>query len=171
MWAQLHAHLDDVLDGVQVRGWFLDEDITFPNPSSAANAEPLLVNTAGSYADRPDATLRIPNLFLAADYVRTNTDLATMEGANEAARRATNAILAATRSTAAQCRIWPLEEPAVFKPARLLDRVLWKLHRPPRSPVRVAMTGGVEPAGAVGRALLAASTLTNARRGRPTAAG
>ena len=37
--------------------------------------------------------LRIPNLVLAADYVRTHTDLATMEGANEAARRAVNAIL------------------------------------------------------------------------------
>jgi uncharacterized protein with NAD-binding domain and iron-sulfur cluster len=156
VWAQLRAHLDSALEGVEVRGWFLDEDITFPNPSSAANAEPLLVNTAGSWADRPDAALRIPNLFLAADYVRTHTDLATMEGANEAARRATNAILAAAGSTAPRCRIWPLEEPAVFKPARLVDRVLWKLRRPPRLPVRVGATGAVSPAGVVGRALLAA---------------
>jgi uncharacterized protein with NAD-binding domain and iron-sulfur cluster len=156
VWAQLRAHLDDALDGVEVRGWFLDEDITFPNPSAAANAEPLLVNTAGSWADRPEASLRIPNLFLAADYVRTNTDLATMEGANEAARRATNAILAAAGSSAPRCKVWPLEEPAAFKPARLLDRVLWKLHRPPKTPVRVAPTGAVEPAGLVGRGLLAA---------------
>ena len=35
----------------------------------------------------------IPNLFLASDYVQTFTDLATMEGANEAARRAVNGIL------------------------------------------------------------------------------
>ena len=90
-------HLEGVLDGVEVASWFLDEAIEFPNPSGATNAEPLLVNTKGSWADRPDATTRIPNLILAADYVRTYTDLATMEGANEAARRAVNAILDATR--------------------------------------------------------------------------
>ena len=47
---------------------------------------------------------RIPNLVLAADYVRTYTDLATMEGANEAARRAVNAILDATRLARAALR-------------------------------------------------------------------
>ena len=36
-------------------------------------------------------------MFLAADYVRTNTDLTTMEGANEAARRAVNCIIDAER--------------------------------------------------------------------------
>ena len=74
------------LDGVGVIDRFLDPAIVFPNPTGAANLEPLLVNTAGSWADRPDAVTRIPNLFLASDYVRTYTDLATMEAANEAAR-------------------------------------------------------------------------------------
>ena len=78
--------------------WFLDPAIQFPNPTAATNLEPLLINTAGSWADRPDAATAIPNLFLAADFVRTHTDLATMEGANEAARRAVNAILAASGS-------------------------------------------------------------------------
>ena len=35
--------------------WFLDPAITFPNPTDAANLEPLLINTAGSWADRPGA--------------------------------------------------------------------------------------------------------------------
>ena len=83
---------------------FLDPAIEFPNPTEAANLEPLLVNTAGSWAHRPDAVTRIPNLFLASDYVRTHTDLATMEGANEAARRAVNGILAASGSTAPRVR-------------------------------------------------------------------
>ena len=48
---------------------------------------------------------RIPNLFLASDYVRTHTDLATMEGANEAARRAVNGILDATGSAAPRLRL------------------------------------------------------------------
>ena len=38
------------------------------------------------------------NLLLAADYVRTFTDLATMEGANEAARRADHGALLAVNA-------------------------------------------------------------------------
>jgi hypothetical protein len=129
----------------------MDEDITFPNPSAAANAEPLLVNTAGSWANRPDAVTSIPNLFLASDFVRTYTDLATMEGANEAARRATNGILDAEHSTAARCPVWKLREPAIFAPARALDRVRWLLRRPAKPPVRVTPDGAVEPVGLVGR--------------------
>jgi uncharacterized protein with NAD-binding domain and iron-sulfur cluster len=48
----------------------------------------------------------IENFFLAADYVRTHTDIVTMESANEAARRATNGILAASAVTAPACALW-----------------------------------------------------------------
>jgi 15-cis-phytoene desaturase len=131
--AQLQAALAPAdaaaLDDANLAAWFLDPDIELPNPSGAVNLEPLLINTRGSWADRPDATTKIHNLFLAADYVRTYTDLATMEGANEAARRAVNGILAAARASAAPCRLWPLHEPAIFAPARALDFILWKLGR------------------------------------------
>jgi uncharacterized protein with NAD-binding domain and iron-sulfur cluster len=162
VWGQLRDHLDDVLDGVEVRAWFLDEAIEFPNPSGATNAEPLLVNTKGSWADRPDAALRIPNLVLAADYVRTYTDLATMEGANEAARRAVNAILDAVGSSKPRCAVWKLREPPVLGPARTFDRVLWRLRRPPLTPVRVSATGEVRVAGVPGRVL---TSLARFRRG------
>ena len=116
VWGQLVDHVDDgSLDERHVLAWFLDPAITFPNPTEAANLEPLLINTAGSWADRPGVTTRIPNLLLAADYVRTNTDLATMEGANEAARRAVNAILDRTGSAAARCAVYTLPEPAVLR--------------------------------------------------------
>src|SRR5215217_2679954 len=131
VWGQLEDHLDDQLAGVTVLDRFLDPAIVFPNPTSAANLEPLLVNTAGSWSDRPDAATRIPNLFLASDYVRTHTDLATMEGANEAARRAVNAILAATGSGAQPCAVYKLREPAVLGPARKLDELRWRLFRRP----------------------------------------
>ena len=62
-------------------------------PGFLQNLEPLLVNLVNTWALRPEATTAIPNLFLASDYVRTYTDLATMEGANEAARRAVNGLL------------------------------------------------------------------------------
>ncbi len=136
--------------------WFLDPAIQFPNPTGATNLEPLLINTAGSWADRPDAVTRIPNLFLAADFVRTHTDLATMEGANEAARRAVNGILEATGSSAPRCALWKLREPGVLAPFRALDRVRWRLgRRPAQPPVRVTMDGELEPTGPVARGLLA----------------
>ena len=87
-----------------------------PTRATPPTLEPLLINTAGSWADRPDAATRIPNLLLAADYVRTYTDLATMEGANEAARRAVNAILDATGSRATRCDVFTLREPPVLAP-------------------------------------------------------
>ncbi len=135
--AQLRAHLaqtdPQALVEDNVVSWFLDEDVRFPEVRKALgirtdiNLEPLLVNTAGSWQYRPDAATGVPNLFLAADYVRTFTDLATMEGANEAARRAVNGILAASGSNARHCEVWPLYEPAVFAPARLLDRLRFTL--------------------------------------------
>jgi len=69
-------------------------------------------------------------LFLASDYVRTYTDLATMEGANEAARRAVNAILDDTRSSAPRAALWPFEEPEFFKPMLNYDRLRFKLGLP-----------------------------------------
>jgi hypothetical protein len=143
-----------------VLAWFLDPAITFPNPTGAANLEPLLINTAGSWADRPPVTTRIPNLLLAADYVRTNTDLATMEGANEAARRAVNAILDRTGSTAEPCTIYALPEPGVLRPARMLDKVRWTLfRRPAKPPLRAAAGGDLEPAGLIARAALGVGRL------------
>ena len=150
VWAQLTDHVED-LDKGNVLRRFLDPAIEFPNPTEAANLEPLLVNTAGSWEDRPDAVTRIPNLFLASDYVRTHTDLATMEGANEAARRAVNGILDATGSSAPRCEIWPLREPGVFAFAKAIDKLRWKLfRRPAKSPLRMTADGrarGDRPAG------------------------
>jgi uncharacterized protein with NAD-binding domain and iron-sulfur cluster len=141
VWAQLKQGLNDagidVLEDANVLTWFLDPSIVYPNPNEASNLEPLLINTAGSWGDRPDAATAIENLFLASDYVRTHTDLATMEGANEAARRAVNGILKASGSSAPRCGVWRLREPAIFAPARAIDAIRFKLGRPQRQVVRV----------------------------------
>jgi uncharacterized protein with NAD-binding domain and iron-sulfur cluster len=140
VWAQLKAALNDrteVLSDSNLADWFLDPAIVHPNPTEAMNLEPLLVNTAGSWAIRPEAALaEVENLFLASDYVRTHTDLATMEGANEAARRAVNAILETSGSDSGRCEVWPLSEPGglLFKSARSMDRVVYRLFGGRRGP-------------------------------------
>ena len=149
VWAQLKAALNDgneVLSDANLAEWFLDPSIVPPNPTEAMNLEPLLVNTAGSWSIRPEAELpEVENLFLASDYVRTHTDLATMEGANEAARRAVNAILDATGSDSERCGVWPLSEPGglLFEGARVADRILFELFGSRRSPPpTVTLTDG-----------------------------
>jgi 15-cis-phytoene desaturase len=133
-WAQLKTHLNtgaaEPISDSNLLSWFLDPDIQFPNPSTVTNAEPLLINPAGSLQYRPQASLEIPNLFLASDYVRTYTDLATMEGANEAARRSVNALIDATGSTATKAQLWPFQEPEIFKPMRDYDLMRFKLGLP-----------------------------------------
>jgi hypothetical protein len=86
----------------------------------------LLVNNANTWRLRPEAATAIPNFVLASDYVRTYTDLATMEGANEAARRAVNAILDRSGSEQPRCRIWNLHEPDALAPLRAYDRARYQ---------------------------------------------
>lgn len=88
------------------------------------NVEPLLVNRVGSLALRPSAKTEIENMFLAGDYVRTHTNLATMEAANESARAAVNEVLMASSSRARPCDIWPLSEP--FEVFRRIDQSLFR---------------------------------------------
>ncbi|MBV7697772.1 FAD-dependent oxidoreductase [Streptomyces sp. TRM70350] len=117
--AQIRAALpdaDDVLPDSIVHSWFVDPAITGEGTPDVANDEPLLVNTPASWSHRPEATTAIPNLFLAADYVRCNINLATMEGANEAGRAAANGILDAAGSSAGRATIKKLYEPPVMKP-------------------------------------------------------
>jgi uncharacterized protein with NAD-binding domain and iron-sulfur cluster len=149
VWAQMKAALNDrteVLSDSNLADWFLDPAIVHPNPTEAMNLEPLLVNTAGSWSIRPEAELpEVENMFLASDYVRTFTDLATMEGANEAARRAVNAVLDASDSDSERCEVWRLSEPGgvPFKAARAADRVIYKLFGSKRPPPPTArLLGG-----------------------------
>lgn len=110
--------------------WFLDPDVRFPNPSTVTNLEPLLINTAGSLQYRPEATTEIPNLLLASDYVKTYTDVACMEAANEAARRAVNGILDHSGVAADRAPVWPTQEPAYFQPLIEYDRLRFRLGLP-----------------------------------------
>jgi uncharacterized protein with NAD-binding domain and iron-sulfur cluster len=89
------------------------------------NKEPLLVNQVNTWTLRPNAFTRIPNLYLASDYVKTNTNLATMEGANEAAKRAVNNILFDTNSKESFCKIYELDNPFFLKLIQSKDQKKW----------------------------------------------
>jgi uncharacterized protein with NAD-binding domain and iron-sulfur cluster len=134
VWTQLKQHLNGSgtapIADANLVAWFLDPDIEFPNPSAATNAEPLLINTTGSLQYRPESQVELVNFFVASDYVRTYTDIACMEAANEAARRAVNCLLLASGSTAPPAELWPLEEPAFLKPIQEIDRIRFTLSLP-----------------------------------------
>lgn len=123
-WAQVKAGLnspgDTQLSDDMLVDWFLDPALVFSD-GPVVSTEPLLINTPGALARRPGAATSIPNLFLAADYVRCDVDLATMEGANEAARAATNAILDTVGSSEPHAPIGTLWEAPIFDGAKDVD--------------------------------------------------
>lgn len=129
VWAQLEDALGTRIDKASLVMRHLDRNVEFPAGKPMHNTTPLLVHPPGSYFDRPGADIGIENLFLASDYVKTNTDLASMEGANEAARRAVNAVLDAEGSTLDPCQIFSMADDVgpLVSVAKRLDRDLYLL--------------------------------------------
>jgi len=132
---QIKLHLNDngeeMLTDDMVHSWFLDPAIRWsPRRGRNSNDEPLLVNTIGSWEARPQARTQIPNLFLAGDYVQTDVDLATMEGANESARAAVNGLLDAAGSKAAPVQMYTLYDPPEFEAAKAVDAELYRQGQP-----------------------------------------
>ncbi|MGW7201010.1 hydroxysqualene dehydroxylase, partial [Streptomyces chryseus] len=131
VWAQLKAALNDtgrtVLRDSTLHSWFLDpgvDGIGTPNPT---NEDELLIHPVGTLHNRPSAATRIPNFFLAGDYVSVDIDLATMEGANASARAAVNALLDRTGSTAPRCTVTPLFRPPEIEFLKRHDRKRYRL--------------------------------------------
>ena len=129
VWTQLRQSLTQadgscLLPLAQHPRYFIDPGMVF-DPTPVSNDSRLFVNVVGSWNHRPDAATKIPNFFLASDYVRTNTNLATMESANEAARRAVNALITAAGINAPPCQVWALPVPEVLKPFIDFDKLLW----------------------------------------------
>jgi len=133
IWAQVTQHLNRAgqtrLDESHLVDWFLDPELV-PTTEGVDNRAPLFINTVGSLPDRPEAGTEIENLLIAGDFVRTESDLATMESANEAARRAVNALIDRAGLSAPACEVWGLEEPAIFEPLRRQDAVNYRLGLP-----------------------------------------
>jgi uncharacterized protein with NAD-binding domain and iron-sulfur cluster len=144
VWQQLKDHLNrsgiNLLKDSNRVLTGMDRDICCSNAghtTDCINREPMLINTVGSLNSRPEAATKIENLFLASDYVRTFTDIATMEAANEAARRAVNGILKASGSADAPCQIWPMEEPLILNALREIDALCYAAGGPHPLTVRL----------------------------------
>jgi uncharacterized protein with NAD-binding domain and iron-sulfur cluster len=131
IWKELQQRLGpEVLNGASLHSYNIDPEMVVGRHGTR-NRTPLLINKKNSWHLRPEAHTRIRGLFLASDYVRTNTSLATMEAANEAARRAVNSIIddykRTHRATASEidetpCEIWPFHCPLLLRPLRRRDR-------------------------------------------------
>ncbi|TDC62617.1 hypothetical protein E1200_25130 [Actinomadura sp. GC306] len=104
-----------VLNDFNIHSYFIDPAITGNGTPNVANEEPLLINRPGSWNHRPEATTALPNLFLASDYVKADINLATMEGANEAGRKAANGILEASGVNETPAKLFKMYLPNEFK--------------------------------------------------------
>lgn len=133
-WAQIKAHLNDTgeatLTDDLLHSWFLDPAITGSGTPNVANDEPLFIQNIGSWADRPESRTAIGNLFLAGDWVRTDINVTTMEGANEGARQAVNALLDAAGSVAPRCSLRGLFRPPEFEHLKSVDRARYREQQP-----------------------------------------
>ena len=136
-WQQLRNHIPALAHIDKTPPSVLDTAIEDPDPVTEAqnlatrvgsttttaalenlelvNDEKLLVNTAGSWEDRPTARTAFANLVIAGDYVRTWTDFASMESADESARRAVNVILESDGRHEDPCCVRELPIPPEFR--------------------------------------------------------
>ena len=150
-WKKAHNHDEEALKDEMLYCWFLDPDIQreqeiaamttlgptyIPGPGVPKNtdAEPLFVAYLNTWRLRPHAFTGISNLLLASAYVRTFTSVATMEAANEAARRAVNAIIQHSGYKAHLCRLWNVTEPPFAFLFRLEDQYRYERGLPWKRP-------------------------------------
>ncbi len=149
IWEQLKRHIngpEQRLTDEMLIDWFLDPSIVETDSDDGdvvTNRSPLLINTVGSLQNRPSADVAIPNLTLASDYVRTNSDLASMESADEAGRRAANTIADRHGLTGSRATIWELPEPPVFEPFKRQDRLRYRLGLPHPATIGQSIREGI----------------------------
>jgi len=108
--------------------WAIDPGMHFRN-RRWTNGDPLTVPTAGSRPDRPNATVAIPNLMLAGDYLRVDSLVGTMEAANDG-RLAANAVLEKAGSRESPATVFPHLRPPEWEPFKRIDEDRWRRGQP-----------------------------------------
>src|SRR3954464_2464593 len=134
VWAQIMQHHtagDQLKDESIIHSWHLDPGISWvKSRHENRNDTPLLVNTVSTWEKRPQAHTKIPNLFLAGDYVQTDVALATMEGANESGRAAAGALLHEAGSSAEPPKMYKLYEAPELAQVKAVDAQRYKDGQP-----------------------------------------
>ncbi|WP_067816162.1 hydroxysqualene dehydroxylase [Nocardia inohanensis] len=133
-WAQIKAHVNDdgeiQLTDEVLHSWMIDPALSNAGTPEIDYDDPIFVQNPGSWYDRPDAWTGIDNLFLAGDWIKTQMNVACMEGANEGGRLAANAVLHASGSGQAEATITPRFTMPLWEPLKLVDRELYKAGQP-----------------------------------------
>jgi uncharacterized protein with NAD-binding domain and iron-sulfur cluster len=136
VWSQIESSWDERRLGrlPQPEYFYLDENLTYDEKTRTwMNSQPYVVNDLGTWPKRGGARtkdgdyeycLQLGHTVFAGAFMRTTTRLNTMEAANESARRAVNAVLAADHSDVPRCRLWNMEddEAPALQQLRDLDR-------------------------------------------------
>lgn len=131
--AQIKAHLNDtdnVVDDDMLHSWFLDPAIIDPGTPGVRNDEPLFIQDPGSWNRRPTAVTGIDNLFLAGEWIKTDQNVTTMEGANEGGRYAANGVLQASGYSGEMVKIVELFQAPWWAPLKAADRARYRAGLP-----------------------------------------
>ncbi|UUO04189.1 FAD-dependent oxidoreductase [Mycolicibacterium novocastrense] len=132
-WAQIKAHLNDtdrVVDDAMLHSWFLDPAIIDSGTPDVRNDEPLFIQDPGSWNRRPTAVTGIDNLFLAGEWIKTDQNVTTMEGANEGGRYAANGVLQASGYNGDMVKIVELFQAPWWVPFKNTDRARYRAGLP-----------------------------------------
>ncbi|MFB4306548.1 FAD-dependent oxidoreductase [Actinomadura sp. GTD37] len=133
-WKQIKAHLNDngqvQVTDADLHSWFLDPAIVPNGGGGVTNDTPLFIQQPGSWRLRPTSKTKIPNLFLAGDWVKTPINVTTMEGANQGGRQAVNALLDAAGSNTGRCDVHELYEQPLWTPFKVNDKIRYSLRLP-----------------------------------------
>lgn len=132
-WTQIKAHLNDtgtVLTDAMVHSWMLDPAIINPGTPGIVNDEPLFIQDPGSWLRRPGSVTAIDNLFLAGEWVQTDQNVTTMEGANEGGRQAANGVLQASGYAGPAVQIVPLFQAPWWAPFKAADQLRYRAKLP-----------------------------------------
>ena len=125
-WAQIKAHLNDtgrVVDDAMLHSWFLDPAIMNPGH---AGGRTTTSRCSSRIRDRGrggrNRSPQIDNLFLAGEWVKTDQNVTTMEGANEGGRQAANGVLLASGYRGPMVKIVELFQAPWWVPFKAADR-------------------------------------------------
>jgi hypothetical protein len=133
-WAQLRAHFTypgaPSLAADLLAGWYIDPGMRFKHNRITHYEDPLPRCNPGTWYDRPEVTSKVPNMFLAGDYLKVDFDISSMEGANEAARRAVNALLDRAGARQRPVHAFDAFQPDEWAALRAIDEERYKRGQP-----------------------------------------